>query len=81
MTLDPDLLSSYIQAVTTHGLHPDDSTIDCGGIPCNGCPLSANLGISCKLNVVAKSYGLNYDELESTILQPIIKQTHPELFV
>lgn len=81
MTLDPDLLASYVQAVVMHGLHPDDSTIDCGGVPCSGCPLSTNLGISCKLNAVAESYDLNYDELERTIIQPVIRQTHPELFV
>ena len=81
MTLDPDLLSRYVQAIITHGLDLDDSTIDCSGVPCSGCPLVTNLGISCKLNAVAESYDLNYDELERTIIQPIIKQTHPELFI
>ena len=81
MTLDTDLLSNYTQAVIMHGLNPDDSTIDCSVAPCNDCPLVTSIGNSCKLNAVAESYDLNYDELERTIIQPIIKQTHPELFV
>ena len=81
MTLDPDLLASYVQAVIMHGINPDNSIIDCSVAPCNNCPLVTSTGNSCKLNAVAKSYDLTYDELERTILQPILKQTHPELFV
>ena len=81
MTLDPDLLSRYVQAIITHGLHLDDSTIDCGGSPCNDCPLTTAIGDCCELNEVANSNSMNYSELECIIIQPIIKQTHPELFV
>lgn len=81
MTLDPDLLANYVQAVATHGLHPDNSTIDCGGIPCNGCPLDGTFGVTCRLTEVANSNDMDCVKLERTIIQPIIKQTHPELFV
>lgn len=81
MTLDPDLLARYVQAVVMHGLNPDDSTVNCSGSPCNGCPLVTAIGDRCELNEVANSSNMNYSELECDIIQPIIKQTHPELFV
>ena len=79
MTLDPDLLVNYAKAVVTHGLNPDDSTIDCGGMPCSGCPLVT--GNTCKLNEVADTHGVDYVELERTIIHTIVKQTYPELFL
>ena len=81
MTLDPDLLARYAQAVVMHGLNPDDSTVNCGGAPCNGCPLITAIGDCCELNEVANSNNMHYSELECDILQPIIKQSHPELFL
>lgn len=81
MILDPGLLSSYVRAAVMHGLNPDDSTVDCGGAPCSGCPLVTAIGNCCELNEAANSNNMNYSELECNILQPIIKQTHPELFI
>lgn len=81
MILDPDLLARYVQAVIIHGLNPDDSTVNCGGSPCNGCTLTTAIDNYCELNEVANNNNMNYSELECDIIQPIIKQTHPELFV
>ena len=79
MTLPPNFLDSYIQLLTRHRIS-ESGTIACRA-DCYICPLLQKSDGSCGITIVADTFNLHYAEFETSIIHPLVAQTHPELLL
>ena len=79
MTLPPNFLDSYIQLLTQHRIS-ESGTIACRA-NCHTCSLLQKSDGSCMITNVADTFNLPYIEFETSIIHPLVAETHPELLL
>lgn len=79
MTIDPEFLANYIDLLASCHIS-DSGTIRCGA-NCHQCSFHSELDGSCEITNQADLYDMPYEQFETTIVHPLIAQTHPELLL
>lgn len=79
MTLPPNFLDSYIQLLTKYRIS-ESGTIRCGA-SCHSCPLHNRDDGSCEITNQADILDMPYEQFETSIVQPLVAKTHPELLI
>ena len=79
MTLPTVFLDNYIQLLTKYRISKS-GTIACRA-DCYICPLLQKSDGSCGITIVADTFNLHYVEFETSIVHPLVAQTHPELLL
>ena len=79
MTLPTDFLDNYIQVLTKYQIK-ESGTIACRA-ECHHCLLNRESDGSCMITAVANTFNLPYIKFETTIVHPLVAETHPELLL
>ena len=79
MTLPTDFLDNYIQLLTKYRIS-ESGTIACRA-GCYTCPLLQKSDGSCGITIMADTFNLPYIEFETSIVRPLVVETHPELLL